>query len=235
MLKDLTNFEFKYFKVIKFISYTEKNKDGKRCRLWLCRCKCGNEKKLTSRQIGQKTPMSCGCWQEWRSGNKTNHTFALKHGFAKRKKIHPLYKIWASIIYRCYKAKKGSDFVNYKNKGIQIFNEWRNNPNNFIQWALNNGWKKGLCIDRINNDGNYEPNNCQFITRRENSKKLWQDNPNLNRGSKNWCAVISEETAKEIKQLLDQGISCNQIAKKFSIDYGVPYRIKNRKSWKHVI
>lgn len=235
MLKDLTNFEFKKFKVIKFIGYSEKKKDGKRCRIWLCRCSCGNEKELTSRQIGQETPMSCGCWQEWRSGNKTNHAFAYRHGFAKENKIHPLYRVWSSIIYRCYSSKKGNEFRNYRQKGVKVCDEWKNNVENFINWSIKNGWKKGLCIDRINNNGDYEPDNCQFMTRKENSKKLWKDRPDLHKGSSNWCAVISEETAQQIKELLDQGISCGQIARKYNIDYGVPYRIKKNKCWKHIL
>lgn len=70
---------------------------------------------------------------------------------------------------RCYN-EKDKGYKNYGGRGIKICDEWLNKENgfiNFYNWAINNGYKEGLSIDRINNDGNYEPNNCRWATTRE--------------------------------------------------------------------
>ena len=74
-----------------------------------------------------------------------------------------LYNIWNSMKDRCYNSNNNR-YDNYGNKGIIVCDEWKNNFENFKQWALNNGYSDDLSIDRINNDGNYEPNNCRWTT-----------------------------------------------------------------------
>ena len=70
---------------------------------------------------------------------------------------------------RCYYLKhKYYDF--YGGRGIKICNEWLTDFMNFYNWSIDNGYKEGLTIDRINNNGNYEPNNCRWITMKEQSK-----------------------------------------------------------------
>ena len=81
----------------------------------------------------------------------------------KRKK-RLLYYIWKDMKSRCLNPKDKS-YKYYGSRGIKVCEEWKNNMANFIEWALENGWKKGLTIDRKNNDGNYEPKNCSFVTR----------------------------------------------------------------------
>lgn len=77
-----------------------------------------------------------------------------------------LYRIWADMKRRC----KNSDRPNYKNyggKGIRVCQEWENSFDSFREWALNNGYSDDLSIDRIDNDGNYEPSNCHWATAKE--------------------------------------------------------------------
>lgn len=86
----------------------------------------------------------------------------MKHGLRK----HKLYVVWAGIKQRCY-YEKHIGYHNYGGRGIRMFHDWIDNSEKFIQWALENGWKEGLSIDRINNDGNYAPDNCKFSTSSE--------------------------------------------------------------------
>ena len=89
-----------------------------------------------------------------------------KHKYTCRKRIHRLYPVWTSMKQRCFN-EKNKTYKYYGGRGITVCEEWLN-PSKFIDWCINNGWKEGLQIDRINNDGNYDPLNCRFVTRRTN-------------------------------------------------------------------
>jgi hypothetical protein len=84
-------------------------------------------------------------------------------------RYHPLYQVWAQTKNRCYN-KNDKRYKDYGGRGISVCLDWKHNPKVFIEWALTHGWKKGLCIDRINNDGNYKPDNCRFVTRAESNR-----------------------------------------------------------------
>ena len=71
---------------------------------------------------------------------------------------------------RCYN-KDNSEYKNYGARGIKICDEWLNNVKKFYDWALENGYKENLSIDRINNDGNYEPNNCRWANKKRTRGK----------------------------------------------------------------
>ena len=88
-----------------------------------------------------------------------------KHGLCE----HPLYNVWKNMKKRCYN-KNVYNYKSYGGRGIIVCDEWRNNFKAFYDWALNNDYEKGLEIDRVDNDGNYEPSNCRFVTRSENQK-----------------------------------------------------------------
>lgn len=84
---------------------------------------------------------------------------------------HPLYSRWKRMKQRCLNPNS-SDYKHYGARGIKICDLWISQPEEFINWCLNNGWKKELLIDRINNDGNYSPENCRFISvRRSNGNR----------------------------------------------------------------
>ena len=74
-----------------------------------------------------------------------------------------IYTIWVSMKQRCY-YKKHKNYNDYGGRGIIVCKEWRNNPMAFINWAMQNGYKEGLTLDRIDYNGNYEPINCRFVT-----------------------------------------------------------------------
>ena len=88
-----------------------------------------------------------------------------------------LISVFKGMKYRCYN-KKGNAYKDYGGRGIEVDSVWKDSRDTFIGWALSNGYKIGLCIDRIDNDGNYSPANCRFITAAENNtnKRLYAQN-----------------------------------------------------------
>ena len=88
--------------------------------------------------------------------------------YYRRKNFPKLFLVWQGMKNRCYNTKAES-YKNYGARGISVCDEWRNSSTAFIKWAILNGYKEGLEIDRIDNDGNYEPSNCQWSTPQYNS------------------------------------------------------------------
>lgn len=79
-----------------------------------------------------------------------------------------LYSVWVSMIHRCENPQR-KKYKDYGARGIAVCKEWHE-PNAFMDWAEDNGYAEGLQLDRINNDGNYEPTNCRWVTPKENSR-----------------------------------------------------------------
>ncbi len=144
---------------------------------------------------------------------------------------HPLYRLRYSMLSRCYNAKP-REFAAYQGKGIEVCQQWRNDPHSFYQWAIDSGWKPGLSIDRKDSDGHYEPSNCQFLTISENSIKthLTQDV----RGEKAPNAVLNNERVIEIRRLLSLGVTLTRIAKDFGVSDSAIGAIKSGKTWKYL-
>jgi len=152
--KDLTGMTFGRLTVIR----RAENKG--RYTAWLCQCSCGKQKIIIGRSLITGLTKSCGCLSH--EVKLTVGKNIIKHGFSNTK----LYKVWLSMIYRCCKDSfKG--YSNYGGRGIKVCNEWLNDYLAFREWALKNGYKEGLTIERKDNEGNYEPLNCKWITRKE--------------------------------------------------------------------
>lgn len=85
-------------------------------------------------------------------------------------RFEPLYQVWNGIIQRCENAKRKA-YKNYGGRGIRMCDEWRNDFWSFQEWAIDNGWRKELEIDRYPNmNGDYEPGNCRFVTSKTNNR-----------------------------------------------------------------
>lgn len=148
VLKDLTNKAFGKLKVIKRV---ENTKDG--LVQWLCECECGEKTIVRTSYLNNGHTKSCGCFK---IENKTIH------GDYKTK----LYKVFLQMKDRCNNPNNTS-YKNYGGRGIKVCEKWEEDFKLFKEWALQNGYKEGLTIDRIDFNGNYEPNNCRWITNKE--------------------------------------------------------------------
>lgn len=106
----------------------------------------------------------------------------------------PLYNVWYGIKQRCY-YKKHIGYERYGGRGIAMCDDWRNNFQTFYDWSMSNGYKNGLQIDRIDNDGNYEPSNCRWVDKFTNannkSTNITFTHDSKTMSLKAWCRYLN--------------------------------------------
>jgi hypothetical protein len=121
----------------------------------ICHCDCGNIREFDLRRVKGGYAKSCGC---------INRERCTTHGFSKT----PLYSVWLGMKSRC-NWEVFAHYHRYGGRGITVCDEWEKSYEVFHEWAMSNGWKKGLQIDRKNNDLGYFPLNCRITTSKVNN------------------------------------------------------------------
>lgn len=129
----------------------------KRITLWECKCDCGNTCNVRANSLVHGRTKSCGCLRK--ESNVQNKT---KHGMAKTR----IYNAWSSMKRRCY-TTTNHNYSHYGKRGISVCDEWKESFEEFYKWAISNGYDDKLSLDRIDNDGNYCPQNCRWASIKE--------------------------------------------------------------------
>lgn len=130
-----------------------KNKHGK--RLWKCKCQCGTSVDVPAGNLQSGNTKSCGCFQK-----ENTSAYSKTHGFRGSK----LYHVYSGMVDRCTRENHKS-YAYYGGRGIFVCQEWLEDRSRFFEWAMANGYKEGLTLDRVENDGPYAPDNCRWVDR----------------------------------------------------------------------
>ena len=139
------------------LTVIKKAKNKGKYTQWLCQCECGNYKIARTLDLRRGHTKSCGCLKH------------LQYNFKHGKSDTRLYRIYKHMISRCYNPNNTA-YKHYGGRGIKVCNHWKRSLEFFIQWALANGYKDNLTLERINVNGDYTPENCKWIPQSEQLK-----------------------------------------------------------------
>lgn len=197
-----------HFGKLYVVEYAGYNTHGARIQhKWLCKCECGNEKIVETRQLLSGHCKSCGCMSH------APITPAHKHYLTDTS----LYNVWKSMKGRCY-VKTNSAYSHYGGRGIEVCDEWKNDFMMFYEWAIDNGYNpngksREYTLDRIDVNGNYEPGNCRFVNMTIQANNKTDTKRHLVNGEYLTLREASEKyniPYKRLKGLHDRGIELQE-------------------------
>lgn len=195
----------------------ERTKSKKQRKIGLFLCPYCNQEVKKEIVCGLRNK-SCGCFRTKLISQKNT-----THGFTKNGKTHPLYRVWTSMKSRCF-CKSNSAYKYYGERGVVVCREWQNDFMAFYKWSTENGYKKNLQIDRKDNDGNYEPENCRWITHAENQ----QNSRNV---KLDWNSV--ETIRAKYKKHKDRKI-VSELAEQYDVSKTIIRKIVNNLKWESI-
>lgn len=204
---------------------------------WNCLCSCGSFSVPEGANLRNGHTLSCGCYKRDRT-SATHRT----HGLAGTR----VYGLYRDMINRCYRPQVKS-FDCYGGRGISVCEEWRSGFEPFYEWAVLNGYRRGLTLDRIEVNGNYEPTNCRFVTRIESARNtrtnVFIEHEGQSKTMAEWALVFMIPYKLLQQRLVRDGLSFSEAvtkpirqmvgvmpSKKYSTGNITPYARRNSKA-----
>ncbi len=161
--------------------------DKRRCILWLCQCDCGKSTVVSSNSLLCGNTKSCGCLHRERTIAANT-----KHGCQKNNYPDRIYTVWAHLKSRCYN-KNSKYYYNYGGRGITVCDEWLHDFQAFYDWAMANGYRDDLTIDRIDNNKGYSPDNCRWVDRKTQANNTRRNRYLTHKGKTQTLAQWADE------------------------------------------
>jgi hypothetical protein len=180
------------FGKLKALEYVGIDKHGN--RQVRCLCDCGNEKICRAASLIQGRTKSCGYSRLGMGLRDSKPCGGTIHRRRNQKRPDRLYRIWVAMKQRCYNPKNRA-FHFYGGRGIKVCEEWLNSSKKFSEWAINNGYREDLSIDRIDVNGDYEPSNCRWATSVEQNLNRRPRKSKEEASNGKWIANRSQRTA----------------------------------------
>ena len=181
-MENIAGKRYGFLTAIKFSHY--KQTRSRKTIYWQYKCDCGNIITRAKGDVTKGSISSCGCKTKQLS-SFTRQTHGLSSTV--------LYEIYKLMLRRCL-SPTNSSYKNYGGRGIKVCDEWKQDFMAFYKWAMANGYKEDLTIDRIDNNGNYEPSNCRWATKQEQCNNKRNNHVVAYKGEKHsladWCRIL---------------------------------------------
>lgn len=178
---------------------------------YLCKCECGNEYVVIKGALLNGSTRSCGCYNNEVRAEKCRQR--AKHNLTDTR----LHAIWEKMKGRCF-CKTQPDYKIYGGRGITVCEEWKNDFMNFYSWAISNGYQDNLSIDRIDVNGNYEPNNCRWVSQKQQQRNR-RNNRLITYNGETHCLFEWAEIYGINPKILSQRLNRDKMNFKQAINY----------------